>query len=555
MTRSDSPTLGTLHAAIAGLSPLRSSVLAFVCGVITIFAFAPFFLWPVYILSISLLIWLLDGAKTRKKWRKAMFFRGWAFGAGFTLASMHWLVSPFLVDPAAHIWFIWMPLILMPAGLGLFFGGASFLAGLVWSKTPGRIFAFAVTFSLFEGLRGTIFGGFPWNWPGMVWAPGEPVSQLASIFGLWGLSILTLLLAGAPAALADFRPHGGAFNRVFPLLIAAIVFGCGWAWGTQRIPMRTETDGIAVRIVDVQVDQTDKYPVAPDRNPEETRRLQYQAIEDIRAAYLVGTGDDFPDEPRLIVWPESALPVPLLQNPDSLDDVTLRLGSRTLITGTTRVDRYTSSGSDWYNSLAVLDEGSRFTGANAIYDKHRLVPFGELAAADFIPFGTQISGILPPALQQQAKAGYRPGPPASPIELAGGKTFLPLICYEALFPGLVRATVQNADFLVNISIDSWFGSGIGPDQHYAQARYRSIESGRPMVRAANLGHSGAIDSFGNEVFSNKNLLTYKSYNLTVTDTLIPDQKHITTYGRYGPLFSWLTVLLLTMFTYFYSKKT
>lgn len=555
MTRSDSPTFGTLHAAIAGLSPLRSAVLALVCGVITIFAFAPFHLWPVYILSITLLIWLLDGARTRKNWRKAMFFRGWAFGAGFTLAGMHWLVSPFLVDPAAHIWFIWMPLILMPAGLGLFFGLASLLAGLFWSKTPGRVFALVIALSLTEYLRGTIFGGFPWNWPGMVWAPGEPVSQLASLVGLWGLSILTLILAGAPAALADFRPQGTAFGRITPLLLAAVIFGSGWAWGTQRIPLDTDTDGIPVRIVDVHVDQTDKYPVSRFGDPEETRRLQYQAIEDIRGAYLAGTGDDFPDEPRLVIWPESALPVPLLQNPDSLDDVTLRLGSRTLITGTTRIDRYTTSGSDWYNSLAVLDEGSRFSGASAIYDKHRLVPFGELAAADIIPFGQSISGILPPALQRQAKAGFRPGPPASPVQLDENTSFLPLICYEALFPGLVRQTVGDADFLVNISIDSWFGSGIGPDQHYAQARYRAIESGRPLVRAANLGHSGTVDIYGNEVFSNSSLLTFKSYKLIVIDTFIPKQKHTTTYDIYFDLFSWLTIVFLIMFTYLYSKKT
>ena len=132
MSHNEGLTLGTIHSAIARLSPFRATMLAFVCGVITIFAFAPFQVWLIYMIAISLLVWLVDGARRRPKWRKAVFVRGWAFGVGFTLASMHWTVQPFLVDPAQHIFFIWMPLILMPAGLGLFFGLGTLIAGYTW---------------------------------------------------------------------------------------------------------------------------------------------------------------------------------------------------------------------------------------------------------------------------------------------------------------------------------------------------------------------------------------------------------------------------------------
>lgn len=547
LTRPENPTLGTLHNAISGLSPLRAIVLAFVCGVITIFAFAPFYLWPIYILVVSLLVWLLDGAREKKNWAKSMFTRGWAFGAGFTLASMHWTASPFLVQPEQHIWFIWMPLILLPAGLGLFFGLGSMLAGIFWSKGPGRVFAIVICLALTEALRGIIFGGFPWNWPGMIWQPGEAVSQLASIGGLWGLSILTLLLAAAPAALADYRAEGAALGRISPLLLAAIVFGCGWAWGSQRLLTDIPSDGTAVRIVDVEVDQSQKYPVAPNGDPRETQRLRAKAALEIRTAYLIGTGDDFPEEPRLVIWPEAALPTPLLQDPDTLDAVTLRLGDRTLIAGTARVDRFTSNTPDWYNSLAVLNARSQYSGAKAIYDKHRLVPFGEMAAADFIPFGQTISGILPPALQQLASSGFTPGPPASPIELSDGKSFLPIICYEALFPELIRSTVSDSDFMVNISIDSWFGSGIGPAQHFAQASYRAIETGRPLVRAANLGVSGVVDSFGRTMPANIISKNHASFKLTTIDSYVPNQVLATTYSRYSAIVSFIGIILLFMF--------
>ena len=205
MDQSDPPTLGSVHAFFAGLSTLKSILLSAVCGVITLFAFAPFNVWPVYIVSITLLVWLIDGAQEKDKWGKAVFLRGWAFGFGFTLSSMHWLAAPFLVEPEKHIVFIWMPLLLMPAGLGLIFGIGTTLAGFIWSKTPGRVFALALALSLSELLRGALFGGFPWNLPGMIWAPGTEVSQIASIMGIWGLSILTLSLASAPAALADME--------------------------------------------------------------------------------------------------------------------------------------------------------------------------------------------------------------------------------------------------------------------------------------------------------------------------------------------------------------
>lgn len=552
MDRTESFSLGTVHAAIAGLSPLKSFMLAFVCGVLTVFAFAPFQVWPVYVVVISLLVWLIDGARKRPKWGKAVFNRGWAFGMGFTLSSMHWTVQPFLIDPAQHLAFIWMPLILLPAGLGLFFGLGTWFAGLFWSKTPGRIFIFAASLAMTELLRGTVFGGFPWNWPGMIWAPGLPVSQMSAILGLWGLSVLTLLLAAAPAAVADFRKNASGASRVLPLMISVIVFASGWAWGIGRIPSEPYADGTAVRIVDVAVRQDDKYPHDPEASVEANRAMRTEAARNILIAYLTGTGDDFPDEPRLVVWPEAALPLPLLQDPNALDAVALHLGERSLIAGTARIDRY-SEPQRWYNSLAIIDQRSRMRGASEIYDKHRLVPFGELSAADIIPFGNNLSGILPPALQQMATSGFTPGPAGMPLILENGQSFLPLICYEALFPKLVRNTVNDADFIVNISIDSWFGEGIGPDQHYAHARYRAIESGRPLVRAANMGHSGVVDVYGREVDQSVSDSTEQVFTVTTIDTFIPEEVYTTTYDGFGDLFSFITVCFLIMFTLSYAR--
>ena len=514
---------------------------------------APFQVWLIYMIAISLLVWLVDGARRRPKWRKAVFVRGWAFGVGFTLASMHWTVQPFLVDPAQHIFFIWMPLILMPAGLGLFFGLGTLIAGHFWSKLPARIFVLALALSFTEFLRGWVFGGFPWNWPGMVWTPGLPISQLASVFGLLGLSILTLILCAAPAALADFRPKVSATNRIIPVLICVVVFGLGWGWGSARISHPSSGNGMSVRIIDVGVTQDEKYPTDPGGDPVLTQQLRQEAARKILISYLSAMGDDVPGSPRLIIWPEAALPMPLLQDPNALDAVSMRLGERKLIAGTARIDRYAEPGPKWYNSLAVLDSGSRFRGARAIYDKHRLVPFGELSAADIIPLGNTISGILPSALQQLATSGFTPGPKATPIDLDGETSFLPLICYEALFPGLVQSTVGDADFLVNISIDSWFGEGVGPEQHFAQTRYRAIETGRPLVRAANRGRSGVVDMYGREELMHVDYIKDQMFAVTVIDTKIPALAKISTFARIGNTGPFILFFFIGLFTIFYFR--
>ena len=536
---SNAPTLGLIHGALAGLSPLRANTLALVLGVSTVFGFAPFHAWPVYLLSISLLLWLVDGAKRQKKWRFAAFNRGWFWGFGFTLFGMHWLVEPFLVDFKQHGAFIWMPLILMPSGMGLFFGVATLVASLFWSNGPGRIFVLVAALAITEWLRGTLFGGFPWNWPGTVWEPGSAMSQLASIFGLYGLSILTLLFAAAPAALADYRPSGSAFGRVVPSLLCVLIAGTGWGWGSQRL-LTTPTDPVqSVRIVDVGVPQAEKYDPA-------------NQVAILRA-FLVATGDDFPAEPRLIVWPEGALPVALLQTPDALDAVTERLGDRTLITGTVRIDRLQTP-PEFFNSLAVLTAESRVRGARTIYDKHRLVPFGELPASKIVPFGERISNLLPSALQRLAKSGFTPGPGGEALDLPDGSKFLPLICYEALFPELSIGRAADADFLVNISIDGWFGGGVGPEQHFAQTRYRAIETGRPLVRTASLGRSGVVDAFGRLTTQAEPVVDTNGWPITVIDAPIPAETRMTIASSHSMLLSVLLILACVAVNFTFAQR-
>ena len=223
---------------------------------------------------------------------------------------------------------------------------------------------------------------------------------------------------------------------------------------------------------------------------------------------------------------------------------------RTLITGSVRF-----SGSDTetvaHNSLAVVTSIGGRADLAALYDKHRLVPFGELAATKIVPFGESASGILPSSMQRMAENGFEPGPEARVLlPQVAVPAFIPLICYEGLFPEMVRkASPQRdaAEWIVVISNDAWFQApfGLGPAQHYAQNRYRAIESGLPMARVATRGMTAMVDGYGREVArGNPAPGDPAGWRSSVVRAGLPAKLTSTPYQRFGETFYWLTLVLM-----------
>jgi apolipoprotein N-acyltransferase len=155
-----------------------------------------------------------------------------------------------------------------------------------------------------------------------------------------------------------------------------------------------------------------------------------------------------------------------------------------LITGAPRARRDVAGQLQLWNSLFAIDR----TGAIvATYDKHHLVPFGE-----YVPFRPLFGTLVAPAGAIDFSAG--PGPQT--IALPGLPPASPLICYEAIFPGEVADSAQRPSWLLNISNDAWFGISAGPHQHFAAARFRSVEEGLPLVRSTNDGITAVVDPYG-----------------------------------------------------------
>jgi apolipoprotein N-acyltransferase len=255
-----------------------------------------------------------------------------------------------------------------------------------------------------------------------------------------------------------------------------VAFGClVLAMGSARLAMAPEVrdTGVPIRIVQANVAQHHKWD--PDK-----RLLWFRRHLELSAA-----AQDPP--PRLIVWPESAVPYDI----DAQEEVRAYLapavppGGALLVGG----DRYELERDPpaAHNTLFALGAGARVL---ARYDKVDLVPFGE-----FLPL-RGLLGRLGLAKLTQGSIDFMPGPGRTTLRVAGLPAASPLICYEAAFPGRATAAGDRPDWLVNITNDAWFGRSSGPYQHLAMARMRAVEEGLPLVRAANTGISVVTDAHG-----------------------------------------------------------
>jgi len=225
-------------------------------------------------------------------------------------------------------------------------------------------------------------------------------------------------------------------------------------------------------------------------------KFNYSAKTEVMRRYLAlsdrsaGPGATGVKDVTHLIWPESAFPFFLAREADAMAQIAELLPKGTiLITGAVRAPdlppgtRITRA----YNSIYAIDhDGSVLS----IYDKLHLVPFGE-----YLPFQDWMEKIGFVQLTK-VQGGYIPGARRRTMEIPNAPRALPLICYEAIFPGDVAARDDRPGWIVNLTNDGWFGISTGPHQHLQQARLRAIEDGLPVVRAANTGISAVIDPLG-----------------------------------------------------------
>ncbi|PHY19354.1 apolipoprotein N-acyltransferase [Caulobacter sp. BP25] len=491
-------------------------LLALAAGLAAALAHPPFGLLP-GLLGYALLLHLLDTASEAKPLRST-FWRAWMAGVGYFGLGTWWIGEAFLVDAANQGWMAPFAIAAMAAGLALFWGLAGLLYRIASPKSALRVLTFAGAFAALEWARGHVLTGFPWNLPGETWRAGSAPSQTAALVGAYGLTWITLAIAAAPAVWREGR--GG---RVALASAAAGLAGLyGYGGLALHKPVRQEPS-ITVRIVQADIQQDAKWDAA--------------RFAQIVQAYVSLTAKPYAGQPAdLVIWPEGALPAAIN---DYLAPGTwvrqaifdsVRPGQTLLIGGYRYegpIDRPV-----YYNSLIALRRTPSDLEIVGVYDKHRLVPFGEYLPAE--RFLTQIGFKSLAHLGD----GFATGPRPAPLRVSPDLLIQPLICYESLFPGLAKKN-NDVRVLVNVSNDAWFGVTSGPLQHLNLASYRAIERATPILRATPTGVSAVIDANG-QVFTGARLdLGQRG----VIDRQIPGRGELTPFDNFGdaPLLALLLI--------------
>ena len=503
--------MATLALRLRGLVGWRQAAAAAILGMAATAALPPLHLVPLVFLAFTGLVWLLETADEAERSLRRAFLFGWWFGFGHFVTNLYWLAFALLIDAAQFGWMVPFAVFGLSGVLALFTGAATAATAATRARGLARILILAVAWTAGEWLRGHILTGFPWNLIGTVWAGTLPLMQVASLVGLYGLGLLTVLIAALPATLTSATQPRWLGSALAVALLAA-----GWAFGALRMP---ETDAAEtayrLRLVQPNVPQSLKWdPAQREANLAKTLALSRSAGFENRTH---------------VIWPETAVPFAVTDFNEA--GPALRRGlvaavppNGLLLTGAPRAERDAEGRLRLWNSLHALDGAGTIV---ATYDKFHLVPFGE-----YVP----LRAILRIAKVTVGTVDFSPGSGLETLALSGLPPASPLICYEAIFPGRVVAPGPRPAWLLNLTNDALFGLSSGPHQHFAAARFRAIEEGLPLVRAANNGISAVIDSYG-RIGAKLGL-----GDTGVVDANLPASLTLTLYARFGDL----TLLVFTL---------
>jgi apolipoprotein N-acyltransferase len=378
--------------------------------------------------------------------------------------------------------------------------------------------------------RTHLLTGFPWVLLGYSQATVLPIAQLASVFGVFGVSALVasvsaaLAFAAVPSASTAFeiRPAAVAWQRFVPLIATLLFVGMTAIWGSLRIrnaELLTSGEVIRVGLLQGNVEEADRWQA-------EKAAAVFQRYLDM-SAEAVGRGA------RFVLWPESATPYPFGDDIGATERMTAlaRTLNVPILIGSDHIEH--GPPAKYYNAaVLVRSDGS----SGGIYRKIHLVPFGEYVPARRVFFF--MSRIV------QAVSDFTAGDTFDLLPV-DGHLVSTAICYEIVYPNLVRQfTSAGSELLTTITNDSWFGATSAPYQHFAQASMRAIENGRFLVRAANTGISGIVDPYGH--------ITART-GLYQPAVVVGDARFLrdtTIYARTGDVFAYgctaLTVLLLVV---------
>ena len=438
-------------------------------------------------------------------------------GLVYFAGTVYWTSSVLAVFGGMPMILALVAMLLLAAYLAIYPAITAMVLGRLISQGGRSALFFApAAWVATEYLRGFLFGGFPWVPLGNSQVTMPAVAQVASVFGVYGLSALVAFVnaAIAFALLTTGRSRATAIAATVVLLVGIA------AWGSSRVAdgsLTREGTSLRVGLIQGNVAQEDKL----NRTPQTDRR--------IFTSYLAMTRDAVRRGAEFVIWPESSTPFTF--GHDAVGEAALRDLAREvgvpILFGSDQI--VAEPELRQYNAAFLLSPDGETA---AVYRKIHLVPFGE-----FFPLQEWLTFAAPLVRR------YLPFTPGDKVVLlpVNGHPTSTAICYEVVFPSLMRdAVLQGSQLLTTVTNDGWYGTSSAPYQHFEMASMRAIEEGRYMARSANTGISGVVDPYGRVVQASA---IFEQVGLVAEVRLLSGR---TIYSQIGDVIAYVAMALIVI---------
>jgi apolipoprotein N-acyltransferase len=444
-------------------------------GAISSYSLPPYNYFIINFITFSLFFIFIFNKKKRSLNNKYFFKYGWCFGFGYFLFSLYWVAISLTFDQSFKS-LIPVTIILLPAFLAIFYGLMTYLFSIFYSKNVVSSFLiFSILFGIIEFFRGFVLTGFPWNLISFSFSNSIYFIQILSIIGTYSFNLICISLFTAPALFILRNSRAEIIVCFLFILVSAVFLIFGKIKDNNFNSLESVKNSYTIKAISSNI-SIDRFYSKQDE-----LKIINEIIE-LSAPTKVGS--------TIFLWPEGIISDSYLRDMNIYQNLFLKnFGEHDLIIMGLNSVETKNDNNLFFNTMAIFNNKLDLI---ANYNKVNLVPFGE-----FIPFKNILSlmGLKTVTSNYQS---FSSGKTRIPLNIKNSKidlNLLPLICYEIIYSGKLSRN-NNFDYIINISEDGWFGDSIGPKQHFSHSIFRSIESGKYIIRSANNGISAIINPMG-----------------------------------------------------------
>ena len=444
-------------------------------GAISSYSLPPYNYFIINFITFSLFfIFLFKKRKTNSN-NKSFFKHGWFFGFGYFLCSLYWIAISLTFDESFKF-LIPIAIVLLPAFLAIFYGLITYFFSIFYSKNIiSTFFIFSILYGSVEFIRGLILTGFPWNLIAFSFSESIYFIQILSVIGTYSFNLICISLFTVPAIFILRKARKEIIVCSFFIVISIGFLIFGNLKYNQFNNLADIKNNFIIRTVSSKISLDRFY----------SKQDELKIIKE-----LISLSNPEKKEPTVFLWPEGIIPDSYLKDMDMYKELfSNNFGNDDLIIMGLSSVQTKNSENLFFNSMAVFNNKLDLIQS---YNKVNLVPFGE-----FTPFEKVLSLVGIKTVTNDYQSFSR-GENLKALLIKNDKIelkLLPLICYEIIYSNRLFKD-KNFDYIINISEDGWFGNSIGPKQHFSHSIFRSIESGKYIIRSSNNGISAIINPIG-----------------------------------------------------------